>query len=231
MKADPGPQSTNFSPDPARPWQPDLMNSPANERLLLEAPLLSCLSNLLGEPAASETLMRLDTELDWQRPTLRLFGREHSIPRHQVWMGDSRAYYRYSGHDFVPEPWHTEVAKIRDEVLKRLASAGILAEFNSVLLNRYAGGEERMGWHSDDEPELGPDPLIVAVSLGAERPLRFRWKDRRAPAFNAWLPHDSLLVMGPGTQRLLQHALLPRRLPDLRISLTFRLIRLTSPIA
>ena len=81
-----------------------------------------------------------------------------------------------------------------------------------------------MGWHSDDEPELGADPLIAAVSLGAERPLRFRWKDRSREAFNVWLPHDSLLVMGPGVQHRLQHALLPRRLPGLRISLTFRLV-------
>lgn len=137
-------------------------------------------------------------------------------------MGSPEARYRYSGRDFTPDAWHPVVATIRDAVVERLAAAGQPARFNSVLLNRYAGGEERMGWHSDDEPELGDDPLIAAVSLGAERPLRFRWKHREAPAFNAWLPHDSLLVMGSGVQRRLQHALLPRRLEGLRISLTFR---------
>lgn len=126
--------------------------------------------------------------------------------------------------EFLPDPWHPAVADLRDRVISALAAAGIDARFNSVLLNRYASGEERMGWHSDDEPELGDDPLIAAVSLGAERPLRFRWKRREAPAFNVWLPHGSLLVMGPGVQRRLQHALLPRRLPGVRISLTFRLV-------
>lgn len=189
---------------------------------LLAAPPLIRFTGLLGERGAGEALARLDRELDWQRPTLRLFGREHPIPRRQVWMGGPEARYRYSGRDFQPEAWHPAVAAIRDAVIERLAAAGWAARFNSVLLNRYAGGEERMGWHSDDEPELGADPLIAAVSLGAERPLRFRWKHREVAAFNAWLPHDSLLLMGPGVQRRLQHALLPRRLEGLRISLTFR---------
>ncbi len=189
---------------------------------LLPDPPLWLTAPLLGESGAARLLATLNAELSWQRPTLRLYGREHAIPRSQVWMGDREASYRYSGREFHPEPWHPAVADLRDRVVDALSTAGVAGRFNSVLLNRYADGEERMGWHSDDEPELGPDPLIAAVSLGTERPLRFRWKDRRAEAFNVWLPHDSLLVMGPGTQGLLQHALLPRRLPGLRISLTFR---------
>lgn len=198
--------------------------SPAQGERLLDSPALSLFPGLLGEPDAMRLLTQLDETLAWQRPTLRLYGREHPIPRRQLWMGDPEARYRYSGQDFLPEPWHPAVAALRDAVVERLADAGLAARFNSVLLNRYAGGEERMGWHSDDEPELGADPLIAAVSLGAERPLRFRWKDRSYEAFNVWLPHDSLLVMGTGVQHRLQHALLPRRLPGLRISLTFRLV-------
>ncbi|MDY7117241.1 alpha-ketoglutarate-dependent dioxygenase AlkB [Halomonas sp. SSL-5] len=189
---------------------------------LLADPPVWLVDPLLGEPDASAVLATLDAQLPWQRPTLRLYGREHPIPRHQVWMGAPEASYRYSGREFLPEPWHPMVADLRDRVIAALATAGVDARFNSVLLNRYADGEERMGWHSDDEPELGHEPLIAALSLGAERPLRFRWKHRQAPAFNVWLPHGSLLVMGPGTQERLQHALLPRRLPGLRISLTFR---------
>lgn len=187
---------------------------------LLETPPLLRMPHLLGEPRANDMLARLEHGLDWQRPHLRLYGREHPIPRQQVWMGDTG--YRYSGQDFVPDPWHPMVVEIRDEVIDRLSRENIRARFNSVLLNRYADGQERMGWHSDDEPELGVDPLIAAVSLGCERPLRFRWRDARQPPFNVWLPHDSLLLMGPGVQRHLQHALLPRKLPGQRISLTFR---------
>lgn len=191
------------------------------ERLLAEPPL-SRYRGVLGEPAASEALARLDAELDWQRPSLRLYGREHPIPRRQVWMGEPEARYRYSGRDFQPQDWHPDVADIRERIRTLLASQGIDADFNSVLLNRYADGDERMGWHSDDEPELGQAPVIAAVTLGSERPLRFRWKQGNGEPFNVWLPHDSLLLMGPGCQASLQHALLPRRIPGLRISLTFR---------
>ncbi|MDN3555175.1 alpha-ketoglutarate-dependent dioxygenase AlkB family protein [Halomonas maura] len=200
---------------------------PPHGAALLASPALIRFTDLLGDPAADRALARLDRELDWQQPRLRLYGREHPIPRRQVWMGDAR--YRYSGRDFHPAPWHPTVVAIRDAVIRRLAVAGYPARFNSVLLNRYANGRERMGWHSDDEPELGPAPLIVGVSLGADRPLRFRWKDRRAPAFNVDQPHDSLLLMGPGTQAALEHALLPRRGDELRIGLTFRWITPAGP--
>ncbi|MCE8015070.1 alpha-ketoglutarate-dependent dioxygenase AlkB [Halomonas sp. MCCC 1A17488] len=197
------------------------MATPAWERCL-PAPPLYRYRGVLGEPAASEVLARLEAELDWQQPRLRLYGREHPIPRRQVWMGDPEAHYRYSGRDFVPLAWHPDVVAIRERIAALLAKLGLDIAFNSVLLNRYADGDERMGWHSDDEPELGDNPVIAAVTLGSERPLRFRWKQGGDPPFNVWLPHDSLLLMGPGCQAKLQHALLPRRVPGLRISLTFR---------
>lgn len=192
-------------------------------QVLEEPPLWLC-PGFLAQDEADHLLAQLNRHLTWQQPTLRLYGREHPIPRRQVWMGDGKACYRYSGREFTPQPWHPAVAGLRDRVATTLVSAGVDARFNSVLLNRYIDGNDRMGWHSDDEPELGDSPLIAALSLGAERPLRFRWKNRQAPAFNLWLPHGSLLVMGPGIQEQLQHALLPRRIPGLRISLTFRLI-------
>ncbi|WP_168013034.1 alpha-ketoglutarate-dependent dioxygenase AlkB family protein [Halomonas salinarum] len=200
----------------------DLFSGSLAWQTLLDSPPLSLGVGLLGLERANTLLGQVDRQLHWQRPSITLYGRQHPIPRRQLWMGDSDATYRYSGETFSPEPWHPAVQAIKHAIERTLAANGHPATFNSVLLNRYADGEDRMGWHSDNEPELGHDPLIAAVSLGAERPLRFRWQDRRAPAFNVWLPHDSLLVMGPGTQRQLQHALLPRKLPGLRISLTFR---------
>ncbi|MDT8893766.1 alpha-ketoglutarate-dependent dioxygenase AlkB [Halomonas sp. I1] len=190
--------------------------------ILLDSPPLIRHAALLDDADATTALHRLDADLDWQCPTLRLYGREHPIPRRQVWMGD--AGYRYSGRHFSPAPWHPDVLGIRDAVRRRLAIGGVKARFNSVLLNRYADGQDRMGWHSDNEPELGESPLIAAVSLGADRPLRFRWKDRHAPAFNVDQPHGSLLLMGAGVQSRLEHSLPTRRHRGLRISLTFRWI-------
>lgn len=193
-------------------------------QIVLERPPLVLLPILLDPAVATRVLTVLDHALDWEQPRLTLYGRTHPIPRRQYWMGDAEAHYRYSGQEFQPRPWHPLVLALRDRSVAALAERGIAARFNSVLLNRYGDGGERMGWHSDDEPELGSDPLIVAVSLGMERPLRFRWKDRRAPSFNVHLPHGSLLLMGTGAQQHLQHALPPRATAGLRISLTFRYV-------
>ncbi|MDF3917376.1 alpha-ketoglutarate-dependent dioxygenase AlkB [Salinicola salarius] len=191
-----------------------------------ESPMLALLPNFLDEEEASRLCLALDHQIEWTSPTLQLYGRRHVIPRSQCWMGDRDAHYRYSGRAFQPQPWHPQVERLRDRVQQLLQAHEMpSAGFNSVLLNRYANGEQRMGWHSDDEPELGEDPIVASVSLGSERPLRFREKTatpRRA--FNVWLPHGSLLLMGPGAQARWQHTLAPRAIDGVRINLTFRRI-------
>jgi alkylated DNA repair dioxygenase AlkB len=96
--------------------------------------------------------------------------------------------------------------------------------FNSVLLNLYRNGRDSMGWHADDEPELGPAPAIASVSLGALR--RFRLRPRaglvHAP-LSLDLPHGSLLLMRGPTQQHWQHALPKTARPvGPRLNLTFR---------
>jgi len=203
-----------FAPDSAE-WQ-----------RLEDSPLLSLLPGFLAREEASRLSLTLDCEIEWASPTLRLYGRQHTIPRSQCWMGDSNARYRYSGRTLQPQPWHPLVEDLRNRVCQILRKNDLpCADFNSVLLNRYANGEQRMGWHSDDEPELGEAPIVASVSLGSERPLRFREKtDTPRRAFNVWLPHGSLLLMGPGAQTRWQHALAPRVIEGARINLTFRRI-------
>lgn len=188
---------------------------------------------------ADQAFTTLESTLDWQRPSLSVHGQTHPIPRRQVWMGDIGARYRYSGSLFEPTPWlpvawHLgELSRraINDELgvqsdQKVRIEPHINASFNSLLANRYANGDDRMGWHSDNEPELGDRPVVLAISLGQMRPLRFKGHPRSpyadSPAFNLWLPHGSLLVMGRGCQDRLHHALPPRKLDGLRISLTYR---------
>ncbi|TKS52782.1 alpha-ketoglutarate-dependent dioxygenase AlkB [Luteimonas yindakuii] len=157
--------------------------------------------------------------LSWETHRIRLFGREVDSPRRSVWIGDTEAVYRYSGTRFVPRPWTPE--------LRALASRlGTVtgARFNSVLANLYRDGRDGMGWHSDDEPELGPRPVIASLSLGAPR--RFVFKARTGDARRALtLPHGSLLLMAGDTQRLYRHAL-PKtaRTVAPRINLTFRCV-------
>jgi alkylated DNA repair dioxygenase AlkB len=162
----------------------------------------------------------LDTLLDalpWEVHRIRMFGRVVDSPRLSAWIGDEEATYRYSGTRFVPQPWTEALLALRDRV-----AAACDARFNSVLANLYRDGADRMGWHSDDESELGAAPVIASVSLGAERTFRFRAKAGGEPVAIE-LPHGSLLRMAGDTQRLYKHELPARKRVALpRINLTFR---------
>ena len=150
-----------------------------------------------------------------------MFGRMVDSPRLSSWIGDAGTSYVYSGARFEPRPWHPALLQLRRELQSLLG-----VDFNSVLANRYRDGRDAMGWHSDDERELGPCPVIASVSLGATR--RFAFKHRRQPAqkLGLELPNGSLLVMRGDTQANYRHAL-PRtaRAVTDRINLTFRSIR------
>lgn len=169
---------------------------------------------------ADAMLAALLAEIPWQSHRLRLFGRDVDAPRRSCWIGDPAAVYTYSGTRFGPRPWTPTVAALRDDLLRRLG-----VRFDSVLANLYRDGRDSMGWHSDDEAELGPEPLIASLSFGAPRTFRLRSRATREAALSLELAHGSLLVMAGGTQRHYQHAL-PRRarVAAPRINLTFRRI-------
>jgi alkylated DNA repair dioxygenase AlkB len=172
----------------------------------------------LGVAAAARLFATLRDAVPWEVHRIRLFGREHASPRLSCWIGDPAAVYRYSGTRFAPHPWLPDLAALRERLCAELG-----APFNSVLANLYRDGRDAMGWHSDDEPELGPAPVIASVSLGTPRP--FVLKHRRDPALRHALVLEpgSLLVMAGATQRHWKHAL-PRTAKPVgaRINLTFR---------
>ena len=177
-------------------------------------------------PAQADALFAaLRDEIPWHSHRLRLFGRDVDSPRLSCWIGDADAAYTYSGTRFEPQAWTPTVAALRDDLAARLG-----VRFNSVLANLYRDGRDSMGWHSDDEPELGPTPTIASLSFGAMRTFRLRSRKTREAALSIELAHGSLLVMAGATQRLYQHAL-PRRLrvDASRINLTFRQIRNAQP--
>ncbi len=169
--------------------------------------------------------VRLQGEVSWSVHRIRMFGRWVDSPRLSCWMGDPEARYRYSGALFEPEPWHPAITAL----LPRLESA-CGARFNSVLLNRYRDGGDSMGWHSDDEPELGAEPVIASLSLGAERRFLLRMKADHGTKAEFRLRHGDLVVMRGDCQRMAQHAL-PKmaRVAAERINLTFRWVGPPSP--
>ena len=173
------------------------------------------------QPAQAAALAdRLLHGLPWQVHRVRMFGREIDSPRRSCWIGEPGAAYRYSGIRHEPHPWPPLLLPLRERLV---LETGV--HFNSVLANLYRDGRDSMGWHSDDEPELGEHPVLASLSLGATR--RFVLRHRREPSrrHTLELPDGSLLVMRGQTQAQWQHAL-PRTAKPVasRINLTFRRI-------
>ncbi len=153
--------------------------------------------------------------IGWEQHQIRIHGRTLPTPRLTAWMGD--AAYTYSGLTNEPQPWPVALAELRDRLCTELGS-----EFNSCLANLYRDGQDSMGYHSDDEPELGPRPVIASISLGDRR--RFALRHRETKQRWTWeLGRGDLLVMSEESQRDYAHAV-PKtsRLVGPRMNLTFR---------
>jgi alkylated DNA repair dioxygenase AlkB len=181
---------------------------------------------VLYEPAwlaageADALFRELRSIVDWKQGSIAMFGREVLEPRLTAWFGE--ADYTYSGRTLRAAPWPGSLAALRHRVD---AASGAL--FNAVLLNLYRGGNDSMGLHSDDEPELGANPILASVSLGAER--RFvlvpKKKAARDRTLELSLGHGSLLIMAGACQHHYRHGL-PKQPGSAgeRINLTFRAI-------
>lgn len=193
--------------------------SVSEEEILLDGrPLLRRYPGVLPAAEANRLFSRLLEGLPWEQPRVRVFGREHAAPRLQSWHGDPDAVYRYSGLTLHPLPWTAELSRIRERVREL---AGI--SFNSVLVNLYRDGDDSMGWHADDEPELGTSPRVASFSLGATRDFALRRKGESRQALKVALGNNELLLMAPDVQRHWQHSLpRRRRVMAARINLTFR---------
>ena len=178
--------------------------------------------NLFPESHANLLLDALIKNVEWVQNTIRFYGKESPVPRLEAWYGDAGKSYAYSGIRMDPKPWIKELLEIK-HAIEPIAQT----QFNSVLINYYRDGKDRVAWHSDDEKELGPNPVIGSVSLGAERKFKLRHKDHKQNGNYAevMLAHGSLLIMKGETQRFWKHEI-PRTARPIgkRINLTFRVI-------
>ena len=171
---------------------------------------------------ADQRFSALRSRIDWRQEDILIFGERRLVPRLVAWHGDPGATYVYSGTVHEPVPWTAELQWTRARV-----EALTGQRYNSVLLNLYRDGRDGMGWHADDEPELGRNPVIASVSLGATRRFCLRHRRRKDLKLDLLLPHGSLLCMGGATQHHWVHALPKTRRPvGERINLTFRLVAL-----
>jgi alkylated DNA repair dioxygenase AlkB len=203
--------------------------SPVNLPLLSTEPLRSDLPDAdirlwrqAFQPAeADEMLAVLRARIDWQQEDIVIFGERRRVPRLVAWHGDPGTAYTYSGAAHEPMPWTPALLGIRHRVEEITGQ-----HFNSVLLNLYRDGRDGMGWHADDEPELGREPAIASVSFGATRRFKLRHRRSRSAASTLDLAHGDLLLMAGATQHHYVHAVPKTARPvGARVNLTFRWVR------
>lgn len=166
-------------------------------------------------------LARLLDEVPWRSESIVVWGRKYQQPRLIAWYGDLGASYTYSGITLVPLPWSVTLREVRERVESFLG-----AKFNSVLANYYRDNKDSMGFHRDNEPELGAQPVIASVSLGEERPFIMRHKIKKnLNPVELHLASGSLLLMQGSTQQFWEHGIPKEPHPcGPRVNLTFRRI-------
>lgn len=176
--------------------------------------------DFIDNSRAGELLSTLIDEPFWESRSITMFGKKLMQPRMIAFQGDYGVSYAYSGDRYQAEPWHEDLHALKGEIEQRAD-----CRFNSVLLNLYRDGRDSMGWHSDDEAELGSCPTIASVSLGAERRFILRSKADKQKKLKIEPASGSLIIMRGDLQHYWQHALPgTTRCVHPRINLTFRQI-------
>lgn len=157
----------------------------------------------------------------WKQDKINFGKFERNLPRLTAWHGDPNTPYTYSGITSHPADWNSGLMWCKDKIEAVLTNK----QFNSVLLNWYRNGQDSIGWHSDDEKELGHNPTIASLSLGATREFNLRYKSDHYIKFDIPLKNGDLLIMAGELQQYWEHAIFKK--PDLnepRINLTYRTI-------
>lgn len=192
-------------------------------RWIEEGGELEQIQGFIPAPETLEYFRRLREEVEWHGEEIRIRGRSVPVPRLVAWYGDPGAVYRYSGVVHEPRPWILVFAELRCRI-----EAFTGRRFNSVLCNLYRDGKDSMGWHADDEPELGDRPFIASLSFGAERRFRIRHR-KHHHTLDIPLQDGDLLLMGGELQRRWWHCVPKTVRPcDERINLTFRYVIIPS---
>lgn len=173
--------------------------------------------HFLSLPEQLQYYYALKNALAWQQDEIKIFGKQVKIPRMQAWYGEPEALYKYSGILMAPLPWTQELFALRQRV-----EQACQCRFNSVLANFYRNGMDKMGYHADNERELGERPVIASLNLGVTRKfvLKHNQSDEKVELM---LNGGSLLVMAGDTQTFYKHAVpQQKKVLDGRINLTFR---------
>ncbi|WP_203293225.1 alpha-ketoglutarate-dependent dioxygenase AlkB family protein [Luteirhabdus pelagi] len=176
--------------------------------------------NFLSTAEADRYFDILLKETPWQQDNITVFGKTYPQPRLTALYGEAGKPYTYSGITMHPHPFTEPLLG-----LKKKVEDVVEAHFTTLLLNLYRDGNDSNGWHADDEKELGKNPIIASVSLGASRSFHLKHKKDKSLKHKIQLEHGSLLVMKGTTQEFWKHQI-PKTKKDVgpRINGTFRII-------
>ena len=156
-------------------------------------------------------------ELSWEQPLVRVYGRKYPVPRKSIFLGEAGIKYRYSGVTHMAKGWPLWFYPLLEKVVSKVGQ-----NFNGCLVNLYRNGNDHMGWHADDEPEIDQTRPIASLSFGEKREFVFKQRGgsiRKVITLN----NGDLLVMNPGCQDSWLHSVPTRkRISKSRINLTFR---------
>lgn len=192
-----------------------------SENLLSKDGEIYLYENFFNSEESSCYFKKLESEIIWKHEPIFLFGKWVMRPRLTSWYGDAEKSYRYSGVTMNPLPWTKSLIEIKESI--ETISEVI---FNSVLLNFYRDGRDSVGWHRDNEKDLGVEPIIASVSFGATRIFKLQHLEEKTLIQSIELESGSLLLMKGKTQHLWKHCV-PKmsKVIGPRINLTFRIIK------
>ncbi len=177
--------------------------------------------NFLSSVEASRYFKILRNETAWQQDQIMVFGKVYDQPRLTALYANNNFPYSYSNITMYPSPFSATLLEIKEKVEQQLKK-----EFTTCLLNLYRHGQDSNGWHADNEKELGKNPIIASVSLGAERMFHMKHRTDNSQKIKINLIHGSLLVMSGSTQHYWLHQIpKTKKHVEERINLTFRILK------
>ena len=203
---------------PTRHFQPSIFDNQTHVLKLFEAEV-EYLPELYQNARGWQLYQQILEQTQWRQDRVTVYGKEHLTPRLSCWFGEPWMDYSYSNHTMTASALTPLLQGIKTKVEKFSGN-----RFNSVLVNYYRDGQDSNGWHSDDEPELGVNPVIASLSLGAPRDFHLRHKFDKSLKHTMTLEHGSVLMMRGLTQSRWQHHVPKRAKAEGRINLTFRTI-------
>ena len=176
--------------------------------------------NFLEVKEVTSIFESLQKETPWQQDDITVFGKIYAQPRLTALYANNNLPYSYSNITMHPHSFTPLIDNLRKQIEKHTE-----ATYTACLLNLYRDGKDSNGWHSDDEKELGRNPTIASLSLGASRVFKFRSKEEKSKIKSLVIEPGSLLLMKGETQHNWQHQL-PKTSKKVtaRINLTFRKI-------